>query len=170
MRPISRRATAKPFCRDRSGARWRCRPRSRSQVLHDIVVQITMGGSTITLWEFTIGGRTCGLAMDKDWARRRGSKRVKVRARDMMKPLGALADPEHPDHAEVAGYLDGLGPKESDGLPLRITLGCSAPTGAMPLGTRIAKTSTDHDTSAVGHTPRPWPDGYGSIRGPCMSA
>lgn len=37
--------------------------------------------------------------------------------------LDALADPEHPDHDEVAGYLDGWDPKEIEEFPLRIALG-----------------------------------------------
>ncbi len=37
--------------------------------------------------------------------------------------LDALADPEHPDHAEVAEYLEDWDPKEIDELPLRIALG-----------------------------------------------
>ena len=37
--------------------------------------------------------------------------------------LTALADPEHPDHAEVAEYLEGMDPKEINELPLKIALG-----------------------------------------------
>ena len=37
--------------------------------------------------------------------------------------LDALADPNHPDHAEVAEYLEDWDPKEIDELPLRIALG-----------------------------------------------
>ncbi len=37
--------------------------------------------------------------------------------------LDALADPKHPDHAEVAEYLEGWDPKEIDELPLKIALG-----------------------------------------------
>lgn len=37
--------------------------------------------------------------------------------------LGALADPEHPDHAEVMEWLDDYDPKEIDELPLKIALG-----------------------------------------------
>lgn len=37
--------------------------------------------------------------------------------------LDAMADPEHPDHAEVMAWLDGYDPKEIDELPLRIALG-----------------------------------------------
>jgi hypothetical protein len=36
--------------------------------------------------------------------------------------LDALADPEHPDHAEVAEYLEDWDPKEIDEFPLRIAL------------------------------------------------
>jgi pRiA4b ORF-3-like protein len=36
--------------------------------------------------------------------------------------LDALADPGHPDHGDVAEYLDGWDPKEIDELPLRIAL------------------------------------------------
>ncbi len=36
--------------------------------------------------------------------------------------LEAQADPEHPEHAEVAEYLDGWNPKEIDEVPLRIAL------------------------------------------------
>ena len=37
--------------------------------------------------------------------------------------LDALADPEHPDHADVTEYLDGWDPKEIEEFPLRIALG-----------------------------------------------
>ena len=36
--------------------------------------------------------------------------------------LDALADPEHPDHTEVAEYLEDWDPKEIDEFPLRIAL------------------------------------------------
>ena len=42
---------------------------------------------------------------------------------DYYDMLDALADPEHPDHAEVAEYLEEWDPKEIDELPLRIALG-----------------------------------------------
>jgi hypothetical protein len=37
--------------------------------------------------------------------------------------LDALADPKHPDHAEVADYLEGWDPKEIDEFRLKIALG-----------------------------------------------
>lgn len=37
--------------------------------------------------------------------------------------LDALADPNHPDQAEVAEYLEDWDPKEIDELPLKIALG-----------------------------------------------
>lgn len=37
--------------------------------------------------------------------------------------LDALADPGHPDHADVAEYLEGWDPKEIDELQLRVALG-----------------------------------------------
>lgn len=37
--------------------------------------------------------------------------------------LDALADPQHPDHEEVAEYLEDWDPKEIDEFPLRIALG-----------------------------------------------
>ncbi len=36
--------------------------------------------------------------------------------------LDALADPRHPDHAEVAEYLEDWDPNEIEELPLRIAL------------------------------------------------
>jgi hypothetical protein len=52
--------------------------------------------------------------------------------------LDALADPEHPDHAEVAEYLEDWDPKEIDELPLRIALGRIA-NRRNAARTRIAK-------------------------------
>lgn len=37
--------------------------------------------------------------------------------------LDALANPEHPDHADLAEYLEGWDPRGIDELPLRIALG-----------------------------------------------
>jgi hypothetical protein len=37
--------------------------------------------------------------------------------------LDALADPEHPDHAEIVEWLDEYDPKEIEELPLKIALG-----------------------------------------------
>ncbi len=54
--------------------------------------------------------------------------------------LDALADAEHPDHAEVAEYLDGWDPKEIDELPLKIALGRIA-NRRNAARTRIAKKS-----------------------------
>ncbi len=50
----------------------------------------------------------------------------------------SLADAEHPDHAEVAEYLDGWDPKEIDELPLKIALGRIA-NRRNAARTRIAK-------------------------------
>jgi hypothetical protein len=52
--------------------------------------------------------------------------------------LDALADPKHPDHAEVAENLDDWDPKEIDELPLRIALGRIA-NRRNAARTRIAK-------------------------------
>ena len=54
--------------------------------------------------------------------------------------LDALADADHPDHAEVAEYLDGWDPKEIDELPLKIALGRIA-NRRNAARTRIAKKS-----------------------------
>ena len=54
--------------------------------------------------------------------------------------LAALADPDHPDHDEVAEWLDEYDPKEIDELPLKAALGCIAkPRNAARK--RIAKTT-----------------------------
>jgi hypothetical protein len=37
--------------------------------------------------------------------------------------LEALADPDHPDHAEITEWLDGYDPEEIEELPLKIALG-----------------------------------------------
>ncbi len=55
--------------------------------------------------------------------------------------LDALADHEHPDHAEVSEYLEGWDPKEIDELPLRIALGRIA-NRRNAARTRIAKKVT----------------------------
>ena len=55
--------------------------------------------------------------------------------------LDALADPAHPDHADVAEYLEGWDPKEIDELPLRIALGRIA-NRRNAARTRIAKKSS----------------------------
>lgn len=55
--------------------------------------------------------------------------------------LDALADPEHPDHAEVAEYLEDWDPTEIDELPLRIALGRIA-NRRNAARTRIAKKTT----------------------------
>jgi hypothetical protein len=52
--------------------------------------------------------------------------------------LDALADPKHPDHAEVSEYLEDWNPKEIDELPLRIALGRIA-NRRNAARTRIAK-------------------------------
>jgi hypothetical protein len=52
--------------------------------------------------------------------------------------LDVLADPEHPDHAEVAEYLEDWDPKEIDELPLKIALGRIA-NRRNAARTRIAK-------------------------------
>jgi hypothetical protein len=55
--------------------------------------------------------------------------------------LDALADPDHPDHAEVAEYLEDWDPKEIDEFPLRIALGRIA-NRRNAARTRIAKKTT----------------------------
>jgi hypothetical protein len=55
--------------------------------------------------------------------------------------LDALADAEHPDHAEVAEYLEGWNPREIDKLPLRIALGRIA-NRRNAARTRILKNTT----------------------------
>ena len=55
--------------------------------------------------------------------------------------LDALADPNHPDHAEVAEYLQDWDPKEIDELPLKIALGRIA-NRRNAAKTRIAKKPT----------------------------
>ena len=52
--------------------------------------------------------------------------------------LDALADPNHPDHAEIAEYLEDWDPKEIDELPLKIALGRIA-NRRNAAKTRIAK-------------------------------
>ena len=55
--------------------------------------------------------------------------------------LDALADPDHPDHAEVAEYLEDCHPKEINEFPLRIALGRIA-NRRNAARTRIAKKIT----------------------------
>lgn len=55
--------------------------------------------------------------------------------------LDALADPDHPDHAEIAEYLEDWDPKEIDELPLKIALGRIA-NRRNAAKTRIAKKPT----------------------------
>lgn len=55
--------------------------------------------------------------------------------------LDALADPKHPDHADVAEYLEDWDPKRIDEFPLRIALGRIA-NRRNAARTRIAKKTT----------------------------
>ncbi|HEY5301348.1 MAG TPA: plasmid pRiA4b ORF-3 family protein [Acetobacteraceae bacterium] len=55
--------------------------------------------------------------------------------------LDALADPEHPDHADVAEYLEDWDPREIDEFPLRVALGRIA-NRRNAARTRIAKKSS----------------------------
>ena len=55
--------------------------------------------------------------------------------------LDALADPGHPDHAEVAEYLEGWDPKEIDVFPLEVALGRIA-RRRNAARVRIGKTAT----------------------------
>ena len=55
--------------------------------------------------------------------------------------LDALADPKHPNHAEIAEYLEDWDPKEIDEFPLRIALGRIA-NRRNAASTRIAKKIT----------------------------
>lgn len=52
--------------------------------------------------------------------------------------LDAMADAEHPDHAEITEWLDGYDPKEIDELPIKIALGRIA-NRRNAARTRIAK-------------------------------
>jgi hypothetical protein len=69
--------------------------------------------------EFTIKRQTYGLPMDEDWGTAPRSEANKARLREWDCPpencggipgysnmLDPLADPEHPDHADVAEYLE----------------------------------------------------------------
>ncbi len=60
--------------------------------------------------------------------------------------LEALADPKHPDHAEVAEYLENWDPKEIDEFPLEIALDRIA-NRRNAARTRIAKKPSVHDVS-----------------------
>ena len=55
--------------------------------------------------------------------------------------LDAMADPEHPEHAEVMDWLDEYDPKEIDELPLKIALGRIA-NRRNAARTRLAKKDT----------------------------
>jgi hypothetical protein len=62
--------------------------------------------------------------------------------------LDALADPEHPDHAEAAEYLEGWDLKEINELPLKIVLGRIADRRSAAR-TRIARKGADHGALAA---------------------
>ena len=74
--------------------------------------------------------------------------------------LNALADPNHPDHAEVAEYLQDWDPKEIDELPLKIALGRIA-NRRNAAKTRIAKKPARCNADRNQDQPRHSPDGYG---------
>jgi hypothetical protein len=55
------------------------------KVLHDII-QITMGWLDYHLWQFTIGGQTCGLPTEEGWGVAPRLQAIKVRLRDVLAP------------------------------------------------------------------------------------
>jgi hypothetical protein len=73
--------------------------------------------------------------------------------------LDALADPEHPDHAEAAEYLEGWDLKEINELPLKIALGRIADRRSAAR-TRIARKRADHGALTTARWPpecQSWP-------------
>lgn len=55
------------------------------KTLHE-VVQAAMGWCDYHLWEFRVGGKTYGLAMDDDWGTEPRQEAAKMRLADVLKP------------------------------------------------------------------------------------
>ena len=74
--------------------------------------------------------------------------------------LEAVADPNHPNHAETKEWLDEYDPKVIDELPIKYALAASRTGVMLPRPASLTTSKPHQPPSSRNQPPRPSPDGY----------
>ena len=74
--------------------------------------------------------------------------------------LEAVADPNHPNHAETKEWLDEYDPKVIDELPIKYALAASRTGVMLPRPASLTTSKPHQPLSSRNQPPRPSPDGY----------